>query len=307
MKKFRYLSLLAFFALFLLAGLGTGRMLGIRSDQAETPTPVKPPSPELQVKSRPNELQAEKTAIQELPQVDAPTSVEQQVALAATVETEIAPLPEQPAIQPTAVPTEAPPQPVIQKNVLVIGVDDLQAKSPRLESIWLVLYLAQKPEFTLMPVFPGIPAEDGKMRSQDYKLAKLYHSDQAAFLEELKDRGIWWSGSYTVDRVALDEIAQQVEKLVEAPADTRRLDVADVPPVEEDPQAAKFEQAHFAQALCRRAADLSVDQISELDDLFLLFSDHIHSDVPREQAAAELVGMLVDGSPITCEFPSLSE
>ena len=307
MKKFSYLSLLAFFALFLLAGLSAGRMFGVQPNQTQTPTPIKPPSPELKVKSRPNQLESEKASIQEFPQAASPTPVELQAIQPAIIETEIAPQPEEQAAQPAILETEIPPQPVIQKNVLVIGVDNLQAKSPSLEGIWLVLYLSQKPEFTLMPVFPGIPAEDGKMRSQDYKLARLYRSDQAAFFAELEDRGIWWSGYYVLDRIALNEIAEQVDELTSEPAEANRLDVASVPVIDEDPHTAKLEQGRFAQALCSRAAHLSVDQISELDDLFLLFSDHILSDVPKEQAAAELVGMLVEGSPITCEFPSLAE
>jgi len=308
MKKFRYLSLLSFFVLSLLIGLFAGRMFGIQPDKSETPTPVKPPSPELQVKSRPNQLQTEKASIQELPQVASPTQVEKQAALAAAIETEIeTDIAQQPEQQAAPAKTEAPPQPIIQKNVLVIGVDNLKAKSPNLEAVWLVLYLTQKPEFTLMPIFPGIPAADGKMRSQDYKLAKLYRTDRDAFLAELKDRGVWWSGYYIVDRVALDEIAGQVEKLAGEPAGVTYLNVTDVSHIEDDPQVAKLEQGRFAQALCSRAASLSVDQISDLDDLFLLFSDHILSDIPREQAAAELVGMLVEGSPLTCEFPSLAE
>lgn len=316
MKKFSYLSLLAFFALFLLAGLSAGRMFGIQSKEAETPTPIKPPSPELQVKSRTNQLQAEKASILEFPQVATPAPVDPDAPLSEDLEQDDGPATEeaqaeaesmQQASQPDTTQAETRPRSVTQKNILVIGVDNLQAKSPRLEGVWLVLYLTQKPEFTLMPIFPGKPAEDGKMRSQDYKLARLFRSDQATFFTELEKRGIRWSGYYKLDRTALEEIAGKVDDLAVEPGESTRLEVDDVPFYEEDLQVAKLGQGRFAQALCDRGAHLSVDQISELDDLFLLFSDHILSDIPKEQAAAELVGMLVEGSPITCEFPSMAE
>jgi hypothetical protein len=64
-------------------------------------------------------------------------------------------------------------------------------------------------------------------------------------------------------------------------------------------------QTDVVQSVCYAASLLTTQAIQELDDLFLLYDSHIQSDINREQVAAELVGMLVQGN-ITCEFPFLS-
>jgi hypothetical protein len=281
MKTFRYLSLLAIFAIFLIAGLNIGRLYRSKANKLEPTTHSLSPVLELRVKSRANALQVERVPTQAppLPQVTPEMGVAN-----ATIAVE----------------------PLIQNNILLIGVDNLEASSPRLEGVWLVLYLAQKPQFTLMPIYP-VPAEDGKIRSQDAALAKTFRSDQAAFFSQLEDRGIWWAGYYIFDRHALASIADRIVDLAQDEGKISGRSIARVPSAWTDPQGARREQARIVDALCSTAAHLSVDDIGELDDLFLLFSQHISSDIPREQAAAELVGMLAGDNPITCEFPSLVE
>jgi len=205
------------------------------------------------------------------------------------------------------------PQPLRQNNILLVGVDDLQAAKPKLEGAWLVMYLTQNPHFTLMPIYPGAPAEDGKATKSDGILAKLFQADPGGvpgpgFFSELKDRGLWWSGYFIVDRLAMVKIMVTIEQTTrsgELSENTSRS-LQDVPPAWKDPAKAVLGQIQIAQAVCRQASELNTDDIGEIDHLFLLFSDHVLSDIPREQAAAELVGMLVNSSEITCEFPTLT-
>jgi hypothetical protein len=191
-------------------------------------------------------------------------------------------------------------------------VDDLDLDKPHLEGVWLVLFLSQSPHFTFMPVYPGVPAEDGKVTSQDGALAKKFQSDPSgipgpAFFSELKARGLWWSGYFVFDRYALTQIVGSINSL----AGEKRGQISGSEQVKavslawRDPQRAKREQAGLAQSLCNKAVYLNTDHIRQLGDLFLLYSHHILSDINREQAAAELVGLLFQGEEVICEFPSM--
>ena len=200
-----------------------------------------------------------------------------------------------------------------QNNILLLGVDDLQATQPRLEAAWLVMYITQTPHFTIMPIYPGIPAEDGKATKSDGQLAKLFRSDPVGipgpgFFSELKDRGLWWSGYFIVDHLALAsviEIVQETTGSEELSANPGQS-LLKVPLAWKDPAGARLGQIQVAQAFCEEAALLNANDIGAIDHLFLLFPDHILSDIPREQAAAEMVGMLVHNSPLSCEFPTQS-
>ncbi len=281
MKIIRYLFTLALFSLFLIAGLNAGRLMNALFHQTEPSNQAHRPAFVLEVKSHSKGFQSQ----------HAPT-------LAPPVPNVGAPEPVTPSVDIT-------PEPFTQKNILLIGVDDLTAGSPHLEGVWLVLYLTHKPHFTLMPIYP-VPAEDGQMRSQDADLEKLFNSDQPAFFSQLQDQGIWWEGYYIFDRHALSQITDRVVGLSQVENQVSSTSIAEVPLALNDPQSASEGQFHIVSALCNSAGSLTEKHISALADLFLLFSDHITSDISREQAAAELVSMLAMGSPISCEFPSLS-
>jgi hypothetical protein len=79
-----------------------------------------------------------------------------------------------------------------------------------------------------------------------------------------------------------------------------------VPFAVHDPQGAYRGQAELVQKLCTAALDINADHLSELEDIFLIFGSHIISDIRREQLAAEMIGMLVNGNRISCELPFLS-
>jgi len=292
MRKLRFLLFVLVFFGFFLAGLTIGRQFDGRLIKNLRPLLARPNNSLARSKARPSnpavEIQPSKPSLQ--PPLPIPTT----------------------PVQPSEVHDLSENKPVPQNNVLLIGVDDLESPAPRLESVWLILYITQTPHFTLMPIYPNKPPKAGKPASPDSDLAKLFQGDPQGppgpdFFSELKARGLWWSGYILIDRQALSEIIEKVSGLStvgesEDPAQA----VARVPFAGKDPQGAYLMQAEIAQDLCRAAANLNADHISKIENLFLLYSRHIQSDIDREQAAAELVGMLVQGSSITCEFPSLA-
>jgi hypothetical protein len=326
MKRLQPLLLLAIFAGCALLGLSLGRQLGAYAIKGRHVRLSSNDIQKVEAKSLSDPSALSGVPAGSLPAIPTPTMAPTEsypVPASATPEVypepvmgmpeaypepiismpETNPEPEAPATSPTEVPH--------QENILLIGVDDVQAKAPRLEGVWLVLYLSGTPHFTLMPIYPGVPAADGKVTSQDGALVKKFRSDPPGlpgpnFTAELKKRHLWWSGTILFDRQALTQIIDGVST-VEGVTEDEGLLVSNVPNAWKSPQPAKREQGRLAQALCQVAAGLTVDDINQLDQLFLLFSQHILSDIPREQAAAEMVGLLAQGEGITCEFPTMGQ
>ena len=281
----------ALFCGFLLAGLSIGRQLEGWEVKNRSQLP-----------SRTHQL--EKQSITKITMPDLAVQPSDQVAQSPAP-------PDQPA--PSNALTTTSGAVMRQNNILLIGVDDLTAAFPRLESAWLVLYLAQTPHLTLMPIYPEKTSRNGKTAPHRADLAELFQSDPQGlpgpkFFSELKARGLWWSGYIIVDRKSLAVVIDLVGRLAEQRGEEALSPgiLNSVPFTWKDPQGAYEGQAQIAQQLCSAAAHLTLDQINEIDDIFLLFSSQILSDIKREGAAAELVGMLAQGSGITCEFPSQS-
>jgi hypothetical protein len=301
MRPLRYFPFLALFGAFLFLGLAIGRQLEAQSRKSPGPTLAQAHRSEI----RPKSFQ-ESTDVATLPdQPSSPTPLP-----TSTQDTAVT----TPAVAIPALTFAEGSQPVQQNNILLIGVDDLEAPAPRLESAWLVLYLAQTPHFTLMQIFPGHTSGAGAASSPGGDLASLFQSGSQGspgpeFFSELKARGLWWSGYIILDRLALAEAIDLISDLSGANVDQAlspgSAAVARVPFAWHDPQGAYQGQIELIQKLCSAALNLHTDHIGKLEDYFLLFDRHIMSDIGREQLAAEMVGMLVHNNRITCELPFL--
>jgi hypothetical protein len=300
MRPLRYLPFLSLFGIFLLLGLAIGRQLEARTGKNSRPTLAQAHRSEIRPKSFQGSTEVET-------QPDQPSST-------LPTPTQAAAIPAPAVAMPTLTLVEGS-QPVLQNNILFVGVDDLETPTPRLESAWLALYIAQTPHFTLMQIYPGKTSGSGDAVSPEADLASLFQSDPQGspgpeFFSELKARGLWWSGYIIIDRLALAKAIELIAD-VSGAGDDQALSpgsaaVARVPFTWHDRQGAYRGQVELVQKLCTAAVNLHPDHIDKLEDLFLLFNRHIVSDIGREQLAAEMVGMLVRGNyPITCEFPFL--
>lgn len=99
------------------------------------------------------------------------------------------------------VPTEYPV--TVQRNLLLVGVDQLSASQPHLESIWLVMYFPGKLDVTFVPLYPD-PGEE--FTAQSSPLAASFSLDQAGnpsrtFLQQLEEQ-VWWNNFLVIDHTA---------------------------------------------------------------------------------------------------------
>ena len=188
-----------------------------------------------------------------------------------------------------------------QRNILVIGVDNLNTPQPRLESVWLILYIIDRPQVTLFPIYPAPSAE---ILGPLFKITPEGAPDPV-FLEALLAQGLWWSSYILLDEAAMAEVVEAASSLS---AKNRNSisgvrAVAEVPPVWEDPDGSLIGQISLAQTICRQLNGSP----SRLDISYLLdlIPRHASTDLNLTRAAAELESLLSDPDGLSCEFPNI--
>ena len=198
-------------------------------------------------------------------------------------------------------PTIAPA--IDQRNLLVIGVDQLRAAQPELESAWLVMYFPGKPDFTFLPIYP-MPGEQGIQASS--ALMASFSLDTAgrlnpAFLHQLAD-WIWWNNYLVIDQTGMIAL---INMLGGIPSKNQYLDGAQVmarmPSSSQDSNAAYASQVSLLASLCSQtkippskkaiATTLQTIQTNLTTDLDLIDSLDIWLD-PNKKSLA-----------VRCEFP----
>lgn len=288
MKIKSYLPFLPFFVVFLLVGYWTGHQIAVSAGE---PTPTEP-------------------ATRRMPVVDldhlSPTS-----SPPAKSEPEILPpIPSltTPAQTPVQTTPDSPQIAARQRNLLVIGVDELGLPRPDLQSVWLVIYIPGQPRYMLLPVFPSQSDPD----DFGQHLAHLFQLDQtktpgAEFLLALEEKGLWWTGYLILDQVALIDVVEFLGGAGEYSALDGASTVANLPNVLADPQQALASQAKLFDELCQNVARMSGDDHWRLPYLFSMIPDHAISNLDLVQVSAEWQDLLDHASEVVCEFPSLSQ
>jgi hypothetical protein len=206
-----------------------------------------------------------------------------------------------------------------QRNILIIGIDRLEAAEPRLEGIWLALYVPASPKITLMPIYPSLTQnQSGHKANQDAALASSFrlddkHKPDISFLKTLQDRGLWWNNF-----VVLDELAMvQIIDLTDPMSDKGEMDqegayqlngirtLADLPLPWENPLAAVLSQAKLLADLCHEAPEVQSGPQVETSIFSDQLSHHLVTDINPDQIRRDWSNMMGIGTGISCEFPSL--
>lgn len=192
-----------------------------------------------------------------------------------------------------------------QKNLLVIGIDDLHSHQPQLESIWLVIYLTTSPHLKLLPIYPAL-LEGGLQ--QDGLLESVFQLDPGlqpdpSFLAGLYARDLWWENYIVLDKTGLAKLIEMVSgaDLEDGPDAGLRV-IASLPLARDDPQAALLGQTALLRAMCR-LADGSPTTL-DLAMAFDILSEHISTDLAPHKAIPFVQKILESGAGLTCEFPT---
>lgn len=206
-----------------------------------------------------------------------------------------------------------------QRNILVIAVDEISGEHPRLEGVWLILYLPDLPHVTLMPIYPEVSTDGRTMivRADD-KLAGEFDLTpdkvpSPAFFESVAEKKIWWNNYLLLEKSTLEKLVDSMGGLEntnhnsgEALAEYSGSQAVDMlTSTQVDPLAGLLSQAQFVQRLCRISSQ-PLFSAGKFRFTYALLKEHIITDLRPEQIVADLEGMLQRGGGISCEFPSLA-
>lgn len=206
-----------------------------------------------------------------------------------------------------------------QRNILIIGIDRLEAAEPRLESIWLALYVPTSPKITLMPIYPSLTQnQTGYKTNQDAALARGFglddkHKPDLSFLKSLQDRGLWWNNFIVLDELAMvqvidltDPVGEKGEMDQEGAYQLNGIrTLADLPLPWENPLAAVLSQAKLLADLCHEAPKVQSGTQVETSIFSDQLSHHLVTDINPDQIRKDWSNMMGIGTGISCEFPSL--
>jgi hypothetical protein len=210
-----------------------------------------------------------------------------------------------------------------QISLLVVTVDDLQSARPRLESVWLVEMVPPDPRLTLLSVYPSFNADDAR---HDDELASAFQVEVSpdsqqvgqAFLKALQARKLFWSGTILLDRYALAQTLDYLNRpqpelsLSDKPAvqpvgfPDGTAKVAALPSSGQNPQMALFGQAAIYQEICQSASQRNpvLDAPSQAE-LAKLLDGHLYPDLDPQQVLPRLKAYQSTGSALFCVFPTL--
>jgi len=194
-----------------------------------------------------------------------------------------------------------------QRNILIIFMDHLVEQGPRLEGVWLVVYLPDTPILTFLPIFP---VDRVGQAAQEDSLARVFRlgSDRrptSDFLEAIEAKDIKWDDILVFDKVSLAvliDLSGGLDSAVGPMSGTHA--VTQLPAAWQEPRAALENQAILAGGICQ-----NMDQLLGNPDtarLLELLAGRVYSEAefldhfPGWSHFREL------GGAISCEFPTFS-
>lgn len=198
-----------------------------------------------------------------------------------------------------------------QRNLLVIGVDDIDAETPGLRSVWLIIFMPNTPHFMLLPIYPNGTFADTNQPSATGSLPKAFQLDRGktphdSFFKALEAKEIWWHDYILLDETALLEIGNFVARN-EGDSSSYPNDVfKNTPNSKDDPLGSLLGQAEFVQLLCKQTTHLSDVERSQYLKLLTKVGGHLRSDLDLETTIMEWQQLIKEGGNITCEFPTLA-
>lgn len=280
MKNFRVLTFILLFTGFLLPGFWFGRKVG-------------------------NQTQVSHSAIQDQVKIAYNYSNEPIEILEDTMPNMTTPpVPSRSAIT-------DPDGSIHQRNLLVIGVDDIDSEAPSLRSVWLIIFMPNTPHFMLLPIYPNWSLSETSQPNTNDTLPVAFQLDKRkiprdSFFKALETNDIWWHDYLLLDETALLEISNFIGRKDDDNS-TNNVDVfKNVPNPDDDPLGSLLGQAEFVQSLCQQTTYLSNVTAPQYLKLLTKVEGHIRSDLDFETTIIDWQQLLKQGRNISCEFPSLA-
>lgn len=198
-----------------------------------------------------------------------------------------------------------------QRNLLVIGVDDLDSDSPSLKSVWLIIFMPNTPHFMLLPIYPNSSFSGNNQLSISANLSGAFQLDRHktprdSFFKAIKAKDIWWNGYILLDETALIEVNDFVGRISQINSSNIINTLKNVPDPDDDPLGSLLGQAQIVQSLCSQTLHLSTVDKRQYLKLLEKVREHIRSDLDFDTTITDWQQLITYSGNISCEFPSLA-
>jgi hypothetical protein len=204
-------------------------------------------------------------------------------------------------------PSPSTPMAGSQQNVLVILVDRQIEQNPKLEGVWLVVYMPNTPHLTFLPIFPvGLSGQT----AQDASLAGSFRLDSHKrptidFLKAIEAKDIRWNDVLVFDKVSLAVLIDLSGGLDSAQGLMGGTNaVSRLPSAWQEPRTALENQAALAGGICQK-----MDRLMGNPDtarLMELLAGRVYSEVEFLIHFPGWSNFRNFGGNVSCEFPTFS-
>lgn len=188
-----------------------------------------------------------------------------------------------------------------QRNLLVIGVQDLISPEPVLESLWLLILFPRDANISLIPIFPN---PDSEIFPQYNSLMKSFSLNsqqipEPIFLDQLRQQ-YWWDSYILIDKVGLSKVLEVIHHFSSVNLGTI---LESIPSVWENPNEALQRQTDLLKIACKQLERLPISTKSEI--LIQQMEDQFYSDINWTELVQAWSSRKSVGYPLECEFPTL--
>lgn len=193
-----------------------------------------------------------------------------------------------------------------QNNLLLIGAN-LDEESPhQLQSVWLVIYFTDKPQVTLIPIFPDPSGsiENNRRLAQAFQI-KNELQPPPEFWQALDSvASTWWDGYILVDEFAAIKLIDSMGGIQLGSEQLRAVQiVGDIPAWQLDAQANLRKQTLLMAGLCESFS--KEIQTTDFKSILEIGSDHFKTDLELHQLMVDWM-YIAQMEEFECRMP-LSE
>jgi hypothetical protein len=191
-----------------------------------------------------------------------------------------------------------------QKNILLVGVDRVDTKSARLESLWLVMYHPETPRFFFKPIYPPPHEEAVSSYSEPHEPIPIdpRNLSKITTLDILKELNIWWNDTILIDEYATTGLLGLIEGIPSDNIESSASEVSSLPHAWDNPHDALQAQTSIYRGVCNNSNNLA-NQVT-LFDVLAVTEDHLYSSKNQIELTTDWHRLEGWNFDIECEFPS---
>jgi hypothetical protein len=189
-----------------------------------------------------------------------------------------------------------------QRNILVIGVDDLESDQPKLAGIWLMLYFPEKPNITFVPIFPD-PRSKSSSKGLISNESLVLNEDSSLkyeFVNKLQRKNLWWHGYVVMDAYAVAEVFALFNQTNQKNSVKYGNSITDWVLPGEFPQSIAA-QMNLISMFCRKSSYLTGG--TDISRIVSLVPNHIRTDMNMTSFIQDWRHFIASESELNCDFP----